>query len=57
MPPTKRSLQSGANVVTIEIGSVPRSELTEHGTAWNGFGLKEALELLQSAGYTVNRLE
>ena len=57
VPPTKRSLQSGANVVTIEIGSVPRSELTEHGTAWNGFGLKEALELLQSAGYTVNRLE
>lgn len=53
VPPTRRVLEAGANVVTIEIGAIPRSSQIEHNSAWNGFGLAEAKELLQSAGYRV----
>lgn len=53
VPPTRRVLEAGANVVTIEIGAIPRSSQIEHNTAWNGFGLTEAKELLKSAGYQV----
>lgn len=53
VPPTRRALEAGANVVTIEIGAVPRSAQIEHGSAWNGFGFKEARELLANAGYQV----
>ncbi len=53
VPPNRRALQSGANAVTVEVGAVPRSERIEHSAAWNGFGVREAFELLRSADYDV----
>lgn len=50
-PPSKRTLEAGANVTPIEIGAVPRSAEVDHGSAWNGLGLVEARALLESAGY------
>ncbi len=51
-PPARESLEWGANVVSIEIGAVPRSEQTEHSSPWNDFDLVRARELLHSAGYS-----
>lgn len=51
VPPTRRSLQSGANVITIEIGAIPRSDTIECAPAWNDFGLAQAGDLLRRAGY------
>lgn len=53
VPPSKQGLLAGANVVTTEIGSIPRSEQTEHQEAWTGFGIPEAFALLHEAGYEV----
>ena len=53
VPPSVRALQSGANVVTIEIGAIPRSDSIEYTTAWNDFGLTQAGELLRMAGYQI----
>lgn len=53
VPPNKKFLQAGANVVTTEIGSIPRSEQTEHQTAWTGFGIAEAFNLFKEAGYSI----
>ena len=51
VPATRRVLEAGANVVTIEVGAIPRSEQVEHASAWKGIGFEEACELLRSAGY------
>ncbi len=51
IPASKRALESGANVVTIEVGAIPRSADVEHSTAWKGFGMEDAKALLRSAGY------
>ena len=51
VPPTRAALESGANTVTIEIGAIPRSEVTSYRTAWNDFGLTHAGALLREAGY------
>ena len=52
VPPTRAALESGANTVTIEIGAIPRSEITSYRTAWNDFGLTQAGALLREAGYS-----
>lgn len=51
VPPLKECLDAGANVVTVEVGSIPRSESTGQRTAWRGFSIADARELLESAGY------
>lgn len=51
VPPTVRSLCSGANAVTVEVGAVPRSERTEQSRAWNNFDIARAGEMLRQAGY------
>lgn len=52
VPPLKECLEAGANVVTVEVGSIPRSKRTDHKKAWRGFGVEDARQLLESAGYT-----
>lgn len=57
VPPDRESLEAGANVITVEIGAIPRSRETEQKGAWRGFGLDEAREMLASAGYELKKLE
>lgn len=51
VPPLRECLDAGANVVTVEVGSVPRSEETNQKSAWRGFDVRDAMELLGGAGY------
>lgn len=53
VPPARENLEAGANVLTVEVGAIPRSRQTEHKDAWRGFGMEEAKDLLRSAGYQV----
>lgn len=51
VPPLKSALEAGANVVTVEVGAIPRSGDTNQKSAWKGFGVSDARALLESAGY------
>lgn len=51
VPPLKSALEAGANVVTVEVGAIPRSAQTNQTSAWKGFGVREAMDFLESAGY------
>lgn len=51
VPPRREGLLSGANVVTVEMGAVPRSDKTDQKSAWKGFDVADARSLLRSAGY------
>ena len=46
------ALQSGANVMVVETGAVPRDDKLEESN-WNGVDLKKAHELFEKAGYQV----
>lgn len=54
VPPSVRSLCSGANAVTVEVGAIPRSEHTEQRKAWNNFDVVQAGKLLRQAGYKMS---
>ncbi len=55
LPPNLSALKAGANVVTVEVGSIPRSETTEHSTEWNDFGMAQAHKILRQAGYSTSQ--
>lgn len=51
-PFSKQAIQSGANVVVVEIGAIPRDDKQLDET-WKGFSVNEATKLLHSCGYVV----
>lgn len=51
VPPLRECLEAGANVVTVEVGAIPRSDKTNQKSAWRGFDVADARELLAGAGY------
>jgi biotin synthase len=55
-PASPEALASGANVVVVETGAVPR-DTTPSGSHWNDFDLTKARQLLESAGYEVSNHE
>lgn len=53
-PASSEALESGANVVVVETGAIPRDTGSADGQ-WRGFGMAEARKLLENAGYTVRQ--
>lgn len=51
-PVSLEALNSGANVMVVETGAVPRDDKLEESN-WNNIDMVKAHELLESAGYTV----
>ncbi len=51
-PVSLEALQSGANIMVVETGAVPRDDKLEESN-WNGLDLKKAHELFEKAGYQV----
>ena len=51
-PVSKEALKSGANVMVVETGAIPRDTECEEDN-WNGVDMKKANELLKEAGYIV----
>ena len=54
-PASPEALESGANVVVVETGAIPR-DVDSAGDAWRGFGISEARSMLEGAGYTVKQV-
>lgn len=52
-PATLESLQSGANIMVVETGAIPRDTNCEN-DSWHGVDMNKAKELLKNAGYTVS---
>lgn len=50
-PPTRPALESGANVVVVEAGAIPR-DVRRSEEDWQGFTAKEARMLFEQAGYS-----
>lgn len=53
-PFSKKAVTSGANVVVVETGAIPR-DIAEIKHAWNNFGLEDAKNLLCECGYMVKQ--
>ena len=51
-PVSLEALESGANVMVVETGAIPRDDKLEEGN-WNNIDMKKAHELLEKANYTV----
>ena len=51
-PVSLEALNSGANVMVVETGAVPRDDKLEE-NSWNNIDMKKAHELFQKANYTV----
>lgn len=52
-PASAEAVQSGANVVVVETGAIPRDQQIAQ-AEWNRFTAQKATALLQEAGYTVS---
>lgn len=55
-PPSLAALQSGANVVVVEAGAIPRDTESAEGD-WQGFTPQDAVGLFTEAGYEWSRPE
>lgn len=53
-PVSLEALQSGANVMVVETGAIPRDTVCEK-NSWNGIDMKKANELLKAAGYKTKK--
>ena len=53
-PVTLEALKSGANVMVVETGAIPRDTACEK-ESWNGVDMQRANELLKEAGYKVEK--
>jgi len=51
-PATSESLKSGANIIVVETGAIPRDTKCEK-DSWNGMDMDKANKLLKDAGYKV----
>ena len=51
-PATSEALKSGANIVVVETGAIPRDKDLEL-DSWHGTDMKKAKKMLKEAGYTV----
>lgn len=51
-PVSLEALMSGANVMVVETGAIPRDTICEN-DSWNGMDMLKAKELLKEAGYVV----
>ncbi len=51
-PVSLEALQSGANVMVVETGAIPRDEKLEEEN-WNNIDMKKARELIEKANYTL----
>lgn len=52
-PATNEALKSGANIVVVETGAIPRDTNYEY-DSWHGMDMKKAAELLKDCGYIVS---
>jgi len=52
-PATLESLKSGANIMVVETGAIPRDTNCEN-NSWHGIDMNKANELLKKAGYIVS---
>lgn len=52
-PVSLEALNSGANVMVVETGAIPRDEKLEEGN-WNNIDMKKAKELLEQASYNIS---
>lgn len=52
-PATLESLKSGANIIVVETGAIPRDANCEK-DSWHGIDMSKATELLKEAGYIVS---
>ena len=52
-PVSLEALESGANVMVVETGAVPRDDKLEE-DSWNGINMAKAQELLKKASYKIN---
>lgn len=52
-PVTLEALKSGANIMVVETGAIPRDTICEK-DSWQGIDMKRANELLKEAGYIVS---
>ena len=52
-PVSLEALESGANVMVVETGAVPRDDKLEE-DSWNGINMDKAQELLKKASYKIN---
>jgi len=52
-PATSEALKSGANVIVVETGAIPRDVNCEN-DSWHGLDMDKANELLKNAGYIVS---
>lgn len=52
-PATLESLKSGANIMVVETGAIPRDTDCEN-DSWHGMDMNKAKELLKEAGYVVS---
>ena len=52
-PATLEALKSGANIIVVETGAIPRDANCEK-DSWNGIDMSKATELLKEAGYIVS---
>ena len=55
-PASAEALDSGANVVVVEMGAIPRDARLSPG-AWRDFTMREAKNRLQAAGYRLHALQ
>lgn len=53
-PASPEALKSGANVVVVETGAIPR-DTGSTGGVWQDFGMAQARALLEGSGYTVRQ--
>jgi biotin synthase len=51
-PASEKAIKSGANVVVVEKGAIPRDTAISR-TEWNGFSCYDAIRLLGSCGYKI----
>lgn len=52
-PATLEALNSGANIMVVETGAIPRDTNCEH-DSWHGIDMQKANQLLKEAGYIVS---